>query len=223
MNIEAKPAIYLIFCLGNQKSYVGQSKSVKKRIAIHQARLRTRVHPNPHLQAAYDKYGVNLFVFRVLEYPEDTSTENMTAREQYWMDEFNCLDREKGFNLKEAGDAGLLSEESRKKISESSKGRVPANKGVPMSEETKRKISEAKKGWEPTEEHKAHLRQIGKKQSELNKGRVVSEETKLKMSKALKGKPIGPMSEEAKAKISKTRKAKQALLAEKLEEQENAA
>jgi group I intron endonuclease len=123
MNIEAKPAIYLIFCLGNQKSYVGQSKSVKKRIADHRAALRNNRHINSYLQLAFTKYGENLFTFTVLEYPEDTSVENLTIREQYWIDFFDSMNREKGFNLREAEDRSSFTEEHRQKISEAKKGK----------------------------------------------------------------------------------------------------
>jgi len=66
-----------------------------------------------------------------------------------------------------------LSEEARRKMSQSHKGSI-------VSEETKRKISESLKGRIFSEEHK---RKIGDK----SKKRVFSEEAKIKMSKASKG------------------------------------
>ena len=53
-----------------------------------------------------------------------------------------------------------LSEEHKRKISESGKGRVSPRKGKHLSEETKRKIAESNKGRVYTEEHK---RKIGEK------------------------------------------------------------
>ena len=61
-------------------------------------------------------------------------------------------------------------EESRIKISESKKGKVPWNKGKTMSEEFSRKMSEVKKGQVP-----------------WNKGKTMSEESRIKMSESCKG------------------------------------
>lgn len=82
------------------------------------------------------------------------------------------------------------SEEVRKKISESNKGRKlskehkkklsKSHKGKILSEETKKKMSESHKGKSFSEEHR-------KKISELHKGKKHSEETKKKISKSKKG------------------------------------
>lgn len=85
-----------------------------------------------------------------------------------------------------------LSEEHKKKISESNKGRK-------ASEETKQKMSESQKGRIITEETK-------RKMSESNKGRTgqtCSEETKRKLSIANTGKK---RSNETKRKISESNK-----------------
>ena len=65
------------------------------------------------------------------------------------------------------------SEETRKKISESNKGHIPRNKGLPHTEETKRKISEAKKGKKPnlSEEQRKHL-------SEIHRGKKIPQKWK---------------------------------------------
>ena len=78
-----------------------------------------------------------------------------------------------------------MSEEAKKKISETKKGRQ-------LSEETKRKMSEAHKGKPLSEEHK-------RKMIEINKGKHHSEETKNKISESIKQKHL---SAEYKRKIS---------------------
>ena len=75
-----------------------------------------------------------------------------------------------------------FSEEHRKKISESQKGRTSPMKGVTLSEETRRKISES------------------------HKGHTVSEETRKKMSESQKGKKLKPFTEEHRKKISEAMK-----------------
>jgi hypothetical protein len=101
-----------------------------------------------------------------------------------------------------------LSDETKRKISESGKGRViseetrrkigDAHRGKVMSEEARRKISEASKGRKVviSEETK---RKIG----DAMRGRVVSEETKRKIGDANRGKVI---SEEARRNISEAQK-----------------
>ena len=78
------------------------------------------------------------------------------------------------------------SEETRRKISESNKGKSAPNKGVPMSEEQKLKLSKKLKGSVP-----------------WNLGKPMSEETKQKLSETLTGRVVGEHSQETKEKISK--------------------
>ena len=100
----------------------------------------------------------------------------------------------------------IFSEETRKKMSESMKGRTSPMKGVTLSEETRKKISEAKKGkkLKPfTEEHR-------KKMSEAKKGRRLSEETRKKISESKKGRTSNrkgvTLSAETRKKISEAMK-----------------
>lgn len=77
-------------------------------------------------------------------------------------------------------------EEFKRKISESNKGRH-----WKLSEEAKRNIGKAKKGRKKTDEHKRKI-------SESEKGKKVSDETRRRMSEAKTGKHL---SEETKRKI----------------------
>ena len=69
----------------------------------------------------------------------------------------------KGHKPWNKGKTGVVSEETRRRMSEALKCRKALNKEKPHSEETKRKISKAKKGG------------------------IISEKTKRKISKTLKG------------------------------------
>ena len=75
-----------------------------------------------------------------------------------------------------------MSEETKRKLSESLKGRIVWNKGIPMSEETKRKLSEINKGRVPPNKGKHHSEESKKKMSESHKGKHLSDETKKKLS-----------------------------------------
>jgi group I intron endonuclease len=195
MIIEAKPGIYLIYCLANQRVYIGQSKSIKKRLAVHQLKLKGNKHANTYLQNAYNKYGVDMFVFRPCEYPEDTSMENLTLREQYWIDQFDAMNPRRGFNMKEAGPAGAHKEETKKRLSEVGKGNQNA-KGSIRSEEDKAKQSASRKGRVAPNKGVP----MSEEQKQKMIGRTYTEESRKKMSESAKNKP--PMSEETRAKIS---------------------
>jgi hypothetical protein len=94
------------------------------------------------------------------------------------------------------GSSGRVpSEETRRKISEASKGNTYML-GKTLSEETKRKMSETRKG-------KTHSEETKKKQSEVKKGKTFSEEHRRNLSEAQKGKTP---SEETKKKIGDAQK-----------------
>ncbi len=110
------------------------------------------------------------------------------------------------------GVSGLLvSEETRKKLSELRVGEKNPNYGKEMSEEQKRQISEKRKGIKLSEEHKDKIRQrmIG---NTWNVGKKLSDETKRKVGEAQKGNQymIGrKYSEETRKKMSEAHKGKQ--------------
>jgi len=100
-----------------------------------------------------------------------------------------------------------LSEDHKRKISESLRGR----KLSPPSEEHRRKLSEAHKGKVLSEEHKKKLSESHKGQVPWNKGISTpkqSEESNRKRSEALKGRPGHPISEEHKRKLLAANKGK---------------
>lgn len=100
----------------------------------------------------------------------------------------------------EAQKGKILSEETRKKISEANKGENHPMFGKTHSKETKKKMSEAKKGKPRKPFSKEHKEKI----SEANKGKKqkpFSEEHKRKLSEAKKGKLRNPLSKETRKKM----------------------
>lgn len=87
-----------------------------------------------------------------------------------------------------------VSEETRKRLSESHKGQV-------ITEEQRRKISAAMKGKKRTPEHQAKL-------NAAQTGRPKSKETRAKISATLMGKPGHPHKEYARSQISKAQRAR---------------
>ena len=142
--------IYMIRNKINNKIYIGQAVNISKRWSDHKSSLNKGNHANKHLQSAWDRYGEDSFEFMVLtECPE----EQLNTLEQYYIFCLESYNREVGYNNTYGGSAGRHTEDTKRKISESRKGKT-AGKNNPMygkklgpqSEETKRKKSESMKG-----------------------------------------------------------------------------
>lgn len=135
-DLKNKSGIYQIRNLVDNKLYIGSAVNFKRRKYEHLLKLKRNKH-NKKFQNAFNKYGEQNFVFEVIEFVEDKN--KLLEHEQYWMDRFNVY--KNGYNAtKEAGNTlGLkLSNEAKDKLRK-------ANLGKKLSEETKRKISETLK------------------------------------------------------------------------------
>jgi group I intron endonuclease len=115
-----KSGIYKILNKVNGKPYIGSAIDFSKRWCEHKRLLRKDLHHNPHLQAAWNKYGEEAFEFSVIERIENPTKELLEIREQYWMDYYNSVNPEIGYNIapKAGTSLGLKrSKESREKMS----------------------------------------------------------------------------------------------------------
>jgi hypothetical protein len=90
------PGVYEIRCLPTGKIYIGSAVNVRARWSHHQLSLRQGTHRNPHLQAAWNKYGAAGFLFSILELTESVG---LLQAEQAWLDQTRCADRTIGFNI----------------------------------------------------------------------------------------------------------------------------
>lgn len=77
--------IYKIINAVNGKFYVGSTTNTAERFRVHRNRLRKGTHHAKHLQAAWNKYGEEAFVFHVIQTVLDG--ESLQAAEQVWLDE----------------------------------------------------------------------------------------------------------------------------------------
>lgn len=151
--------IYQIVNTVNGKSYVGSAVDLRRRRRQHWHALRSNRHTNPKLQASWNKYGEEWFVFRTVLL---CSPENCVLYEQCALDalspEFNidstagsrlgatvsAASREK-MRAAKLGRPGpwagkTLTAEHRAKLASARIGVRPANYGVPCSEDQKAKI-----------------------------------------------------------------------------------
>lgn len=178
--------IYQIKNIENDKVYVGQTiQAPKQRKFKHLSDLRKGKHHNAHLQRAYDKYGESSFSFTVLSW--FNSQKELDNAEKHYISLFECLNKEKGYNLTEGGSGGKLSPETKEKLSKSKLGKLNPMYGKygkdnpcfgrKLSDEHKKKISKNNaKVW------------LGKtKEEHPNYGIKFSEARKKRLSESMKG------------------------------------
>lgn len=120
MNVWNKMGIYEILCKGDNKRYIGSSVDLGDRWSLHLNQLLKKKHHSILLQRAWDKYGANLFEWKVLEFIKDKNI--LINREQYWMDKYKSYDSRYGFNIcvtaGRAGRTGPLPLEERRRRQE---------------------------------------------------------------------------------------------------------
>lgn len=173
----------------SNKVYIGQSKNIIERFKGYK-KLYGKTNRQIKLYNSIKKYGFENHIFEIIE---ECIFDNLNTRERYWQDYYDVTSKN-GLNLllvntnekpriysKETRDRMSIgaknknypSEETRRKISES-------NRGKKHSVETKRKLSIAHKGKIITEEHRKNL-------VISHLGKVLPLETREKMSRSHKG------------------------------------
>ena len=137
-DIGRKSGIYRIKCVTSAKDYVGGAANMGARWRNHRNSLRSGSHHNKHLQNAWNKYGEPSFEFSVLEYVQDK--EQLTVREQHWMDELKVF--ESGYNIfpyARSPRGRYVSPETRERMGAWQRGL----KRKPLSQEQRIKMGEA--------------------------------------------------------------------------------
>ena len=169
-----KTGIYKITNIVNGKMYIGSAVNIDNRRRIHKYRLRLNKHHSPKLQNSYNKHGLNNFKFETIE---ECSKENLIVKEQYYIDLYDAVN--KGYNCNPVAGSNLgrkWSDEHKKKISNTKKGKPSNRKGVKHTKKSKIKMSKSQKGnsnakgMKHSEETKQKLREI----SASKKGRISS-------------------------------------------------
>lgn len=128
----------------NNKVYIGiTGLSVKKRWANGYGYRNNRL-----FFRAIEKYGWNNIKHEVLY--TNLTKEEAEKREVELISLFKCNDKTYGYNISAGGSATTLgikmSTETKGKISKSTLGRIPWNKGVPRTKQEKQKMSQNRKG-----------------------------------------------------------------------------
>lgn len=149
-----KSVIYKIINLTNGNFYVGSTNNQRERFRTHRNKLRGNKHHCAHLQAAWNKYGEDAFLFRVVEEVLDESM--LQKAEDVWLAEWvgkeNCYNHGLRSGAPWRGVAKELHPNFGRSMSEEQKALLRSARlaqpdprtGKTHSDETKAKISAAK-------------------------------------------------------------------------------
>jgi group I intron endonuclease len=156
--------IYLITNKINGKVYVGQTTEnvPEDRWDKHISKAKCKSTDELYyFGRAIKKYGSENFTFEIIK-GECTDEDDLTYWEIYYVNFYDSMNREKGYNTREPGSRGKHTEETKEKL------RI-ANTGKILTDEHKKKLSLAHTGKKLTEQCKA-------KMSAVRKGRPLSAE-----------------------------------------------
>jgi len=166
--------VYILQNKINEKCYVGQTiVDINKRISQHS--YDASHGKNYPIYNAIKKYGIDNFDIKTIQC-NSNNQKDLNKLECDIISDMNSL-VPNGYNIRTGGSRGKHSEESKRKMSESGKGKI-------FTEEHCKNISLAKKG----KNRCPRLKETKKKISKTLMGHEVSEETRKKMSEAKKGK-----------------------------------
>ena len=186
--------------------YIGQSTHIESRFEGYK---KLRCKGQPKLHSSFKKHGVYNHAFEIIE---ECIQDLLNEREVHWVEHFNTFNTEHGMNLTSGGEHAIMSQETRKRISQNLTGKKHSEernkkqseklKGTTKSEEFKKKISDKMKGVPKSEEHRKNLK--GNKNSV---GNIKSEEGRKNVSKANIGNKYasGKRTEEQNKRNSKSK------------------
>jgi group I intron endonuclease len=205
--------IYKIHNIKNHKIYIGSSIDITHRISEHKRKLINNYHENEHLQKSFNKYGIENFIFEIIEECDNTI---LLERESYWITYYNSYDKNLGYNFREPLNNHFLRDETILKMSEVKKGENNPMYGRKHKEETIEKQRQIKLGKTHSLETKlriglyssqrVHSTETKEKISKSHKGKKFDDAHKSNISNALKGKA---KSEEHRNKLSISKRGSQ--------------
>lgn len=91
---KSKEGIYKITCRLNNKTYIGRSIDIDTRLKSHKSSLKRGKHANKKLQADFNKYGEDAFIFEVEKYTNEPL--ETYYYESYCAEKYNAF--EDGYN-----------------------------------------------------------------------------------------------------------------------------
>ena len=147
--------IYKISNIINNKVYIGQSIDIERRFTVHMRDLNNNKHYNQHLQASYNKYGKEAFLYEVLCICEITELDDM---ERFFIDYYNSMNQEYGYNKESGGSKNkIISDETREKYRINNRGSKNPFYGKKHTKESREKIKAASSLHRHSEEAKRKI------------------------------------------------------------------
>jgi group I intron endonuclease len=142
--------IYCILNKINGKRYIGKSKNIEHRFASHKSYLKKDLTDkkavNRYLFDSVKKYGLENFLFEIVEKFNIVDDNLLKDREIYWMDFYKTCDRAHGYNLRrDSSTATTVHDETRKLLSLVTTGERNPNYNNKWTQEQKSKMSDIKK------------------------------------------------------------------------------
>lgn len=165
-----------IYCIENKethKKYIGQSINIYYRWSKHKGELNNHIHDNDYLQKAWDKYGQECFDFYILE---ECDVKDLDTKEIYYINYYDTLNHDKGYNLKYGGQDGVVGEYGNNKRKQSLK------KAYQNPDLIELRRNAALKQWSNPD---IKIKIMG--QNNVMYGKTHSEEARKKISEAQKG------------------------------------
>lgn len=95
--------IYFIINQITQERYVGQTTNFTRRKSEHKLKLSENRHPNPKLQAAWNKYGEDNFKIEKIQF-DNISKQELNEQEIYYIAKYDSYNN--GYNLTLGGTGG---------------------------------------------------------------------------------------------------------------------
>lgn len=157
-----KSGIYAIRNIINNKVYIGSAKNLSKRKAQHFFTNGINSAHNEYLNRSFLKYGKENFIYEILCYVPNEK--DLIHIESLYIKLFETYNPNIGYNMCISGRNRLglkHKEETKKKISNATKGENNPRYGVVVSEETKQKIRNFAIGRKHSEESKRKIRLFG--------------------------------------------------------------
>lgn len=95
--------IYALYNIASGKIYIGQTRNLARREQDHFRSLRKGKHHNKYLQRAFNHDGEQNFKFIIIE---KCPIEELDKQERYYIEKYQLMDNQLGYNLENGGNVG---------------------------------------------------------------------------------------------------------------------
>lgn len=164
---KCQVGVYRICNTVNDKIYIGISFDLRKRLREHYYTLTKNRHGNKHLQSSVNKYGIDKFLFEIVEIlSKNIDKKQLLIKEHKYQTLYKTTDQNFGYNIKVTSSDGSIEhpEEYKFYMSRIMTGKKATATDARRNRKPEKCISDIMRGKVRTAEH-------GKKISEANRGK----------------------------------------------------